>query len=544
MDDIKYAYFGGLTAKRGEDGIMRVKGLATDDTLDLDEQICDPAWLAKAMPEWMAIGNVREMHQSKAVGKALEMEQVGSGFVVESKIVDKEAAMKVEEGIYTGYSVGIKGARVVKDAKAPGGRIVDGTIVEVSLVDRPANPSARIEIAKAVNGELVKGEAVLEKAESPTMNAEAKMTEEPGIADEVLDHDIPQTCQSCAGTGKKSNVMGNTQETDCEVCGGTGHQPEGRESNIEPVRQGIPQELENRDMKSAEPDVEKKDYSDKERKAMADKGQAMPGGGFPIKTVADLENAIQSIGRAKDRASTIAHIKARAKSLGKESLIPDEWKSLDADLTKFVDALAKAANDDEWLHDPEQLAAVRDGIVSLIKAELDEFAQGEDERWDIADLASALNAFLCWWDKEASEGETTPPFTTDGDDTMAYVAMGVSPDLIKTASADTATREDRDALRTEIVKALGLEEATTVKAELTEAKEQIELLKAELSEVKSLAAPGGPALRATREQTTKSATAMANEVEAIRLRRLAAEIVDPALRNAYLESARHLEASN
>ena len=66
--DITYAYFGGLTAKRGEDGYIRVKGLATDATLDLDEQICDPAWLKTAMPEWFKIGNIREMHQSKAIG--------------------------------------------------------------------------------------------------------------------------------------------------------------------------------------------------------------------------------------------------------------------------------------------------------------------------------------------------------------------------------------------------------------------------------------------------------------------------------------------
>ena len=59
MSDIKHIYLGDLTVKRGEDGYLRVKGLATDDTLDLDEQICDPAWLAKAMPAWMEIGNIQ-----------------------------------------------------------------------------------------------------------------------------------------------------------------------------------------------------------------------------------------------------------------------------------------------------------------------------------------------------------------------------------------------------------------------------------------------------------------------------------------------------
>jgi len=539
-DNIKSVYFGGLTAKRGPDGVMRVKGLATDDTLDLDQQICDPAWLAKAMPQWMEIGNIREMHQSKAVGKATEMEQKGSGFVVTAKVVDEQAAKMVEEGIYTGFSVGIKGARVVKDAAAPGGRIVDGTIVEVSLVDRPANPSAVIEIAKSVDGELVKGSAVtdIEKAEGPELNAEAIMTEEPGVSENVLNRDEPAFCRACSGTGKKTNVEGNTQETDCDVCGGTGHQPEGREEFMEPERVSTPVALDNRDMKDAEPDLAKKDYSDAERADMAEAGQALPGGGFPIKSVKDLRNAIQSIGRAKDPAQAKAHIKTRAKALGREDLIPDNWKGADAELVKA----------DDMKHDAADLAAIRNGLIATIKAELDEMVAGdENEICDVRELLTTLELFLCWWTDEASENETEAPFTgwdeeKEGD-TMAYIGLGVSADLIKNASAETATPEVKDELRSEIVKALGLEEVMTAKAELSKATEEIELLKAALDEVKSMAAPGGPALRATREQTSKSAAVLAREVEAQRYRALAAQITDPALRNQYLDTARALEAN-
>ena len=538
-ETIKSVYFGGLSAKRGDDGFMYVKGIATDDTLDLDEQICDPAWLKAAMPKWMEIGNIREMHQSKAVGKATEMESRGSGFVVTAKVVDEQAAKMVDEGVYTGFSVGIKGARVVKDAKAPGGRIIDGTIVEVSLVDRPANPSAVIEIAKSVKGELVKGAAVSEivKAESPALNAEAIMTEEPGVATNVLDHDSPQPCQACAGTGKKSNVVGNTQETDCDVCGGTGHQPDGRRENSEPDRMSIPQQLDNRDMKEADPDLAKKDYSDAERADMAESGQAMAGGGFPIKTLKDLRNAIQAVGRAKDPASAKAHIKTRAKALGREDLIPDAWKGADADLTKA----------DDMEHDATELSAIRQGLINCIKAELDEMLAGdENEICDVRELLCTLEWFLCWWTDEASENETEAPFTgwdnDDKGDMMAYIGLGVSADLIKSASAESATPEVKDELRSEIVKALGLEEVMTAKAELSKATEEIELLKAALDEVKSMAVPGGPALRATREQTSKSAAVIANEVEAIRLRNLANQITDPAMRTQYLDTARRLES--
>jgi hypothetical protein len=41
----------------------------------------------------------------------------------------------------------------VRDSKAANGRIIDGQIIEVSLVDRPANPSAKLILAKSVDGE-------------------------------------------------------------------------------------------------------------------------------------------------------------------------------------------------------------------------------------------------------------------------------------------------------------------------------------------------------------------------------------------------------
>jgi len=542
-DEIKSIYLGNLTAKRGKDGFMYVKGLASDDTLDLDQQICDPEWLKSALPDWFALGNIREMHQSKAIGKATEMEQTGSGFVVTAKIVDEQAAKMVEEGIYTGFSIGIKNARVIKDLKAPGGRICSGSVVELSLVDRPANPSCVIEIAKSVDGVLVKGAAVseLEKAESPTLNAEAVMTEEPGVATDVLNRDEPQPCQACAGTGKKSNVEGNTQETNCDVCAGSGHQPEGRSENDEPNRQSIPQELDNRDMKDAEPELAKKDYSDAERADAAEAGQALPDGSFPIKTVKDLKNAIQSFGRAKNPAKAKAHIKARAEALGREDLIPDNWKGADADV-------AKAAEDQ--VHDADELKQIQAGLINCIKAELDEMLAGDDnEIADIRELLCTLDMFLAWWTDEASENQTEAPFTgwDDTDNTgdmMAYIGLGVSADLIKTASAESATPEVKNELRNEIVKALGLEEVMTAKAELSEAKEEIQLLKAALDEVKQMAVPGGPALRATREQTSKSATVLANEVEAQRLRNIAKQVTDPALRSQYLTTAQALEALN
>ena len=152
-----------IKSTENEDGTLMVYGKATDDTLDLDQQICDPAWLSKAMPEWMVSGgNVREMHGSSAAGVAKEYEAKSDGHYINTLIVDPLAITKVKAGVYKGFSIGIKAPRVVRDNKAANGRIIDGQIIEISLVDRPANPSAKLIMAKSVAGELVKTEELHE----------------------------------------------------------------------------------------------------------------------------------------------------------------------------------------------------------------------------------------------------------------------------------------------------------------------------------------------------------------------------------------------
>lgn len=140
------------------DGTLMVYGKATDDTLDSDQQICDPAWLDRAMPDWFKFGNVREQHSNIAAGVATEYERKNDGHYIGVHVVDPSSANKVKTRVLKGFSVGIRSPRVVKDNKAAGGRIVDGTIVEVSLVDRPANPSCVLTMAKSEGGSLVQVE--------------------------------------------------------------------------------------------------------------------------------------------------------------------------------------------------------------------------------------------------------------------------------------------------------------------------------------------------------------------------------------------------
>jgi hypothetical protein len=69
--------------------------------------------------------------------------------------------------------------------------------------------------------------------------------------------------------------------------------------------------------------------SRRERKDLAEKGEALPDGSFPIRSESDLKNAISSYGRSSkgERARVRRHIIKRARQLKKGNLIPDNWKT-------------------------------------------------------------------------------------------------------------------------------------------------------------------------------------------------------------------------
>lgn len=61
------------------------------------------------------------------------------------------------------------------------------------------------------------------------------------------------------------------------------------------------------------------------RRKEAAAGQAMPDGSFPIKSAADVGNAVKDWGRAGSKPAVKAHIISRAKALGAEKELPDDW---------------------------------------------------------------------------------------------------------------------------------------------------------------------------------------------------------------------------
>jgi hypothetical protein len=74
------------------------------------------------------------------------------------------------------------------------------------------------------------------------------------------------------------------------------------------------------------------------RERLAGEGKALPDGSFPIRNAGDLKNAIRAYGRAKpgSRGRVKRHIMKRAIGLGKEELIPENWKGAASNLDEIV----------------------------------------------------------------------------------------------------------------------------------------------------------------------------------------------------------------
>ena len=97
-----------------------------------------------------SLGNVRSMHQNVAAGKLIELrpDDVSKGFYVGAKIIDDNEWKKVEQGVYTGFSVGGSYLKRWNDFRNPGKMRYTAKPTELSIVDSPCIPSATFEMLK------------------------------------------------------------------------------------------------------------------------------------------------------------------------------------------------------------------------------------------------------------------------------------------------------------------------------------------------------------------------------------------------------------
>jgi hypothetical protein len=98
------------------------------------------------------LGNVRYMHKGAlhVAGKLIHFEPLDNqkAFYVGVKVTEDDAWNNVQEGIYTGFSVGGKYGKRFPDPLLKGHTRYEAIPLELSLVDVPAMPDARFELVK------------------------------------------------------------------------------------------------------------------------------------------------------------------------------------------------------------------------------------------------------------------------------------------------------------------------------------------------------------------------------------------------------------
>lgn len=117
-----------------------------------------------------------------------------------------------------------------------------------------------------------------------------------------------------------------------------------------------------------------RDFTPDERRAMAESGEAMPDGGYPIASAQDLKNAIQAAGRAKNPAMVKKHIIKRAKALKLTRLLPEDWTNTMNETTRdayhahsdeVLDSVGKIGAFLRWAKKtfgPDEVAAIETAI--------------------------------------------------------------------------------------------------------------------------------------------------------------------------------------
>jgi hypothetical protein len=128
------------------DGTIKVYGVASTPQRDDQNEVITADAVRTALPRFMLYPSLREMHQMSAAGTVLEAETGDDGVTrVVAHVVDPSAVAKVKNQVYRGFSLG--GAVLERDPDDPC-TITRLRLDELSLVDRPANPSAKVELWK------------------------------------------------------------------------------------------------------------------------------------------------------------------------------------------------------------------------------------------------------------------------------------------------------------------------------------------------------------------------------------------------------------
>lgn len=594
---VAYAWAPITKTEEQDDGTLMVYGPAASSDLDRDQQRLNAEWLDRAMPEWAQYGNVREQHDAKkAVGVGVGLSKADDGsHHIAAHIVDPGAVTKIKTKVLKGFSVGIKNPKVtLGKSDAPGGEVVDGTICEISVVDRPCNPNTLFEIAKADGAgtlEVVEGALVVEKTDAEAFGIPADVYE-------LLPQGVRTalTSLATAGAAVSTEAVKAESATDGAVISSPTFllKLDGMAVSEDMIRGLV-------DARVAElGDLDKADTSAAGRQKAAASGAAMPDGSYPIKSKADLRKAIKAVGRGgADHDKIRKHVMTRAKALGLEALVPKNWnpngslkdatkaeadedliakaEQVLRDVRALAPSLVKADDGEGAVDEADDSAADGEGdgegessdiasaeqaiavIAKLIISEAESLAAGNlNEACDIELLLQAVRSLK--WFKENEEYEAR--MMAEKSDTATQTSASTEKQQTATDGQTAADGEENDqttdtetsntsepeavtkAEVAELVKA-AVAEVTTASEERTKALEA-ELTKANAAIEEFRAKPelGGPALTRTAQQQAQAKNSDADRMrqDAKTLMAKADQVSDRDLRDGYRDRAKALLA--
>lgn len=369
--EILYASFPIDKVESNEDGDLVVFGKASDGQVDSDNQIVDPGWMAKAVQDWMSSGpNIRVQHSAQrdpaGVGLEASTDSMGNTWV-RGLVVEPIAQKLVAKGALRAYSVGIARPTIVRDAMAPGGRITDGELVEVSLVDRPANKRCGIQLVKSENG-------IAEYV--------GKMFGDDAEIQKALDGDLVKMSRTSAdmtfAMPDEDMTLTFTPNDLAKILKGKFIEQHYEELALKAIA-------------DAESEVYKRDVSTAERRNLASQGHALSDGSYPIANAGDLENAaILARSGHGNVSGAKALIRRRAKELGVANPLDDN-----NDAKKFEEAGTL----------PEGVTVVKNDTPAPEPVEAVKEAEPEVTK-DPADAAPA--------GKKPKKGKKLPPWLNQG----------------------------------------------------------------------------------------------------------------------------------
>lgn len=324
-----------------------VSGVATAEVADKANEILDYETSVPYFKKWSAeiekasngksLGNVREMHDNKAVGKLVELnfDDATKSISVSAKIVEESTWQKVLEGVLTGFSIGGDYVKKWKDAANTALTRFTADPSEISVVDNPCVGIATFEYIKA------DGSKEMRKLKSITIDLNDKKARK-AIREKVVQ-------KWSATDGKLFDLMDDCvkhqAEIDAALVSGNISVVQKAAVALAEVNAQIdaldPSYWETEEYEAAllkdcaeTDDVKKREFSDAKRKEMAGAGEAMSDGSYPIASPKDVENAVHDWGRTGSKDSVKEHIKRRAKAIGAEESLPADWKGSEK-LTAF-----------------------------------------------------------------------------------------------------------------------------------------------------------------------------------------------------------------